>query len=206
MANSTRYNLLETRLEQLRANFLPASFDSIGSYEPAVYDRATAYRLMVHSEFESFAEDIVKVTVDEALAAWRTGKKVTLPIVCIVASYEGAEKINAFPKDQNKRPPTVNTFINKCHSHFEHNIGNNNGIRTSNLLALLIQAGVEEADLDATWIGSLDAFGAHRNIVGHNSNVVAYQADPKTAMNAAESIRDGFKELDAKLIELRASF
>lgn len=190
----------------LRKAFLPKVYDPTGTYAQTVYDKTTAFRLMSHAEFESYLEDIVKQTVDVALARWMADRTASVPILCIVASFEGKDKVNSFSDDPNKtRPPSISTFVNKCYAHFEHNIGNNNGIRMKNLLSLLVQVGLEESDLDAAWIGSVDAYGAHRNVVGHSSGAVAYQADPKTAFDTSEAICVGLREVDQRLIKLQAS-
>jgi hypothetical protein len=68
---------------------------------------------------------------------------------------------------------------------------------------MLVQVGIEDKDLDATWVGAVHAFGAYRNVVGHNSGVVAYQADPKTAFDASRAICDGLYEVDERLTRLR---
>lgn len=208
MANSTRYDALIARMDTLRATFLPAQdqFDPTGSYEQPIFDRATAYRLLVHAEFESFIEDIIKETVQTSFDKWRSEKKVSLPLVCMISSYEGHERINNFTDNQlNSKPITLMTLLHKAFRHFEHNITSNNSIRTKNVLSLLVQVGIEDTDLDATWLGTIDAFGAHRNVIGHNSGHVAYQADPKTALDTSIAIREGLKNIDEKLLNLRTS-
>ena len=197
---------MQIRLASLRHTFLPsdAEMDPTGNYTQHIYDRTTAYRLLAHAEFESFIEDIIKYTVKISLDKWSSHRVVSLPLVCISASYEGSDRINAFTDNKMKKfPLSINTYINKAYSHFEHNIGNNNGIRTKNLMSLLVQVGIEFDDLDATWVGAVDAFGAHRNVIGHNSGHIAYQADPKTALDAVNKIIEGLREVDEKLSHLR---
>lgn len=207
MPNSPRFQTLRDRIDKLRVTFLPADFDPTGTYDQEIYDKTTAFRLLVHSEFESFAEDIVTDIVGKAMVVWNSSGKTTIPILCILASYDGVERINKFVDNQTKkRPITINTLIHKSFKHFEYNVTSNNGIRTKNILALFIQAGIEDTELDATWVGSIDAFGAHRNVVGHKSNVVSYQADPKTALEAANTICDGFALVDEKLLTMAVSF
>jgi hypothetical protein len=100
-------------------------------YTQDVYDKTTALRLMSHAEFESYVEDIVKETIYLAVNKWNECGIVSVPIACIVASFETTDRINSFPKDPNKpRPPAVSTYINKSYVHFKHNIDGNNGIRT----------------------------------------------------------------------------
>lgn len=205
MRGSKRFKVLERRVLHLRAILLPSEYNPTGTYSQAVYDKTTAYRLMSHAEFESYVEDIVKETVDLAVERWNKLGIVSIPVACIVASFETTERINSFPKDPKKpRPPAISTYINKSHVHFKHHIDGNNGIRTQNLLSMLVQVGIEEKDLDATWVGAVDAFGAHRNVVGHNSGVIAYQADPKTAFDATQTICDGLHDVDERLTKLRA--
>lgn len=205
MPTSQRFNEMDNRLTNLRSIFLPDPFDPTGTYDPAVLDQTTAYRVLVHAEFESFLEDIVRMTVTEALSKWNTAKTVCLPLVCLIGCYDGSEKLDAFTLS-SRRPLTISTLLNKAHVHFNHKIDNNNSIRTKNLLALLVHAGVEENDLDATWVGAVDAFGAHRNVVGHQSGIVAYQADPKDAFDVVSTIKEGFRVLDELLVAMRAGF
>ena len=206
MAASVRLQTLEVRLGSLRSTFLPSQFDLTGTYDQDVYDRTTAFRIMAHAEFESYLEDIITETVEAAIQQWNLSKAASVPLLCILSSFEGTDRINAFKGYAgSRRPPTLATIVQKAFIHFKHNIGNNNGIRTENLLSLLVQAGIEESDLEATWIGAVDAFGVHRNIVGHNSGVVAYRADPKVAAEAVETVLIGFREVDNRLLELRES-
>lgn len=206
MAASVRLQTLEIRLGNLRSTFLPSEFDPTGTYDQDIYDRTTAFRIMAHAEFESFLEDIITETVEAAINQWNLSKAASVPLLCILSSFEEVDRINAFKGyAANKRPPTLTTLVHKAFTHFKHNVGNNNGIRTENLLALLIQAGIEESDLEATWVGAVDAFGVHRNIVGHKSGVVAYRADPKMAAEAVETVLIGFREIDNRLLGLRES-
>ena len=202
---SVNFRVLERRIFRLSKTFLPKTYSPTGTYAQGVYDKTTAFRLMSHAEFESYLENIIKDVVDLAIERWRVDHVISIPILCIIASFEGKDRINSFSDDITKpKPPTLLTLTNKCYAHFEHNIGNNNGIRIKNLLSLLVQVGIQENDLDAAWVGSVDAYGAHRNIVGHNSGVVAYQADPKTALEACKVILAGLKEIDQKVVSLKS--
>ena len=203
MANSRRLKALATRLDQLRSTFLPTSYSPTGSYSQSVLDRARAFRVLAHAEFESFVEDIVSLYVTKAVGQWNSSKKVSLPLLCILGSYPGNELISNFPKDTSKPGPiSLSTLLNKAHAHFKKTTGDNNGIRSWNILALLVQAGLDEAALDAVWLGTIDQFGAERGKVAHSSGAsryVTYTTDPQTTAMAASAIFEGFREVDEKL-------
>jgi hypothetical protein len=205
MANTKRFGVLKARLKQLRTSLLPKVYSPTGYYNQATLDKARGFRLLAHAEFESFLEDIIRLYVAKSVMAWNTRKKTSTPLLCILASYPGAELINNYSKYPAKTPITLSTLINKSFVHFEHNVTNNNGVRTENVLSLLVQVGLNDTLIDSVWLGTVDAFGAHRNVVAHNTGAVgfvSYQTDPKTTEIEALSICDGLRDLDERLRQM----
>ncbi len=207
MRQSRRFRSLQRRVEQLRRAFLPRRYSDTGAYAQPVIDRARAFRLLVHAEFESYIEDIVQESVEKAIQKWTRSGKITTPILAITASYEGVDRINDFSNYQKKQPPTITTIVHKAKIHFEYNKSQNHGIRIQNILSLLSQVGIAQNDLEAAWLGAIDNFGVARNEVAHSSGArgyVAYQTDPRSIDQASIIILSGIKDLDAKICAMSA--
>ena len=72
ISKSERFNILEQELNSLRANFLPARFDSEEGYSPKEIALATAYRVLAHAEIESYLEERALDIVQNALTLWNS--------------------------------------------------------------------------------------------------------------------------------------
>jgi hypothetical protein len=59
-------------------------------------------------------------------------------------------------------------------------IGDNNGIKRTNLYGLLLPLGFEENDFDDLWLSSMDSFGANRGDIAHGRSVNSRQSSRVT--------------------------
>lgn len=96
---------------------------------------------------------------------------------------------------------TLEERIGKAGNGYYHLIQNNHGIRESNLVALLQPVGIELADLDGTWVSTIDSFGNARGEVAHGAVGTQRPIDPLTERITVKQLRDGFADLD-KLMNL----
>ncbi|MGA9392099.1 MAG: hypothetical protein WBV69_16845 [Candidatus Sulfotelmatobacter sp.] len=86
---------------------------------------------------------------------------------------------------------------------FNQAISLNHGIRESNLLALLLPIGLLPREIDPTWLGTTDSFGAKRGQTAHTSFRVQQQPDPRTESTTVSQILSGLAVLDEKIAKLR---
>lgn len=89
MANSTRYNSLVTRIDQLNVHLLPV-IDPTVSYSEKDIDLTRAFCLLCHAEIEAYLEDFTLEVVTKAFNQWNTDKKSISPIIFhLIYSYTG---------------------------------------------------------------------------------------------------------------------
>jgi hypothetical protein len=192
MPQSARLLELKKRLVILRRHLLPGDLSSTGSYSPRVLDRARAYRVLTHAEFETYLEDRCWTIASGAIREWKVDKKPRHVLMSLLSRCGSAS-------DSDE---TLDERVGRAGSTFFHTIKNNHGIRESNLLALLQPVGIELADLNGTWVNTVDSFGAARGEVAHTTVGAQRPIDPRTERTTVTQVRDGFRDLDKLLNSL----
>lgn len=205
MARSQRYRELVKRTNELRRNLLPRVLSPTGQYNSRQYDRARAYRLLVHSEIEAYIEDRVKAISLEAMRQWQTVRKLNQVTVALLAFSDlkfdsPPETLN--PTRGNRVVPSTSDRLVAANNRFLHEVRSNHGIKEKNLLQLLFPIGVQEQDLDITWISSMDSFGTQRGEIAHTSFKTQQLIDPASEIATVNNLLDGLKGLDEILNEL----
>src|SRR5262249_28485668 len=89
--------------------------------------------------------------------------------------------------------------IGKADNGYFHIIQKNNGIREENLVALLQPVGIDRADIDSTWLNTVDTFGFHRGEVAHSTVGAQKPIAPLSELVTVRHIRDGFADMDKAL-------
>ena len=79
----------------------------------------------------------------------------------------------------------------------------NHGIRERNILRLLLPIGINEYDIDTTWLSTTDSFSQDRGESAHRSNRVANPLDPKTEHDRVGQILEGLMAIDHRLLKFR---
>ncbi len=137
-----------------------------------------SYILLCHAEIESYIEDIAKNKISKSLQDWNSLRKRSNCLKSVV-SFSG-DKIS-FDNDGNAHD--IRYRINKSANHYLSSVAKNHGIREKNILAILLPLGIEHHELDNTWIGVMDAFGANRGKIAHTSYQVQQPIDRNTQVN-----------------------
>lgn len=198
MAYSARYKHLETRFKELRKRFLPVRFSGIGAYTDEELDKARAFRMLVHAELESYFEERAIEIVDSAFQLWKLKSKASVPIVHLLT---GVSEVQGLPSELGTKT-TALSITGSVVATYKKKISDNHGIRTSNLLRILLPIGVLEADLDAAWVATTDGFGGKRGATAHNT-AIKYTIDPKDDFQTVNQIMTGVRELDLLLNAIR---
>ena len=204
MAGSQEFRTLRTRIRQLRNHFLPGRFDLTGSYSERQFDRARAFRLLAHAEIESYLELVSFETANKAYDAWQARGIITEPLISLVAYTE-----TPLGKVPEARPGTgqadLQTRIEKSKNSLNrYSKDRNNGMRERNILRLLLPVGIREADIDPTWLSTIDSFGKDRGETAHHSNRVSHPPDPKNEFDKVTQIVNGLTDIDRKLLAFRS--
>jgi hypothetical protein len=183
MAKSRRLRQLISRLNFLEENILPSARVN-GNYTKKEQDLIRSYVLLSHAEIEAYIEDKAKDRMSKALADWvRTRKKSS----CLksVLAYTGNEI--DFSRDQN----AVNNIehrIQRTVAHYLNSVvDRNHGVKEKNIISMLLPLGIEYGELDQTWLGIMESFGATRGNIAHNTTQVQNQIDRNTELTRIKS-------------------
>jgi len=187
MSQSSRFRLLERRLEQLRKRLLPRVFSSTGNYSDLQLDRVRGYRLLIHAEIESFVEERASDVVNRAFNAWIVDKRPRHTIISLVAHCRIAEK----------KFDSCESAVGDSYGRFNLLVRSNNGIKEEDVFKILLPVGVEKSALDQTWLLTLSSFASARGEVAHRSVRVHQPIDPKTEYETVKlKLLPGLKDLD----------
>lgn len=179
MAKSRRLKQLEKRLLFLEGNILPEN-KVTGNYTKKEQDLIRSYVLLCHAEIEAFVEDKAKERMEKAHKSWRDSRKRSNCLKSVLA-YTGNDI--DFKNDQN----AINNIehrINRTVGHYLNSVvSRNHGIKEKNIVNLLLPLGLEYNELDQTWLSIMDAFGATRGNIAHNTSQVQNIIDRNTELN-----------------------
>ena len=205
MGNSIKFCDLRDRIRELRSHLLPSTFDATGSYTDPQIDRTRAFRLLAHAEIESYLEDVVFDTANEAFRAWTDHGVTTMPLVAMVAYVE--RHLGQVPTGFNiERETDLTVRVKKSRDSFNtYTKTRNHGIRERDILRLLLPVGIAVKDIDPTWLATTNSFGSDRGVTAHRSKQVYSPPDPKNEYDIVTQIIEGLSDIDERLLELRST-
>jgi hypothetical protein len=202
MAQSNRYRELQRRVREVRDHLLPRTFSATGEYSDRVYDRARAFRLMVHAELEACIEDLVLETVDAACGFWAVDGKPRETLIALLAhdaqGFGGPPP--TLPISSPSEPLSLRGRVDIARRRFSYYVRTqNNGIRESNVLALLLPAGVRESQIEPLWLADIDSFGRLRGETAHQGKRTQQPLDPRDEHDRANGLVSRLGPIDALL-------
>ena len=193
MPKSRRFTQLERRLDTLRSHFL-LRFSAIGDYSNREQDLARAYLILAHAEIEAFCEDRARAVAVKAQDLWNRKGRCSKVLVRLI-NFHNIESRRPW-----KRIDKSHEKVNAAIQSFMSSIDSNNGVREENLLRMFFPIGIELADLDNTWLATMDSFGKARGKVAHTTIKAQQQIDPATEYGRVTTqIIPGLKKLDRKM-------
>lgn len=191
MSNSVRFNKLSRRIKIIENSYLPL-IKSNGNYTNKEQDDIRAYILLIHAEFESYFEDIAGDKVKNAFKVWQLNRNRSIVLLSLMSFNNVEYKV-----------PEIEKRINKALETYMQSLRNNHGIKESNILNMLLPAGLEFDDIDATWLGTINSFGANRGAVAHSSASVQQPLDPVILKSTVNQIYSEIVIIDEKLKKLK---
>jgi hypothetical protein len=208
MPASRRWRDLKKQVEGLRLNFLPPSFNSLGSYPDMqrVHAHTRAFLVFSHAEiegyFEGWAKDIGRATE----IVWNSSKRITEPLAFLIATI--AEKIEV--PQSLVGPPRKDSHqllhenLNKLFLRYYKQIKENNGIKEYNVLSLFGPIGLPSTAMGATLLPNLDSLGADRGDHAHNSSkAVMNVLDPQTEYDRVVALVNDLSTLDSWFVQYK---
>lgn len=196
---------MQRRVTTLRNHLLPRVFNATGLYSDRVHERAAAFRLLTHAEFESYLEDVVTEHVTTRVTDWRQNRRPSLTLAALLAYFDGESR----PPESLLQPPprpgdSFETRLDAAVAQFQRKARVlNHGVRERNVLSLLLPIGVAPADLDMQWLTTLDSWASERGEIAHQSSgKVRLQLDPAREYQTVKQLRVGFRNIDTAVSAL----
>lgn len=208
MAASHEFQQLDGNIKRLRRSLLPKSFNILGTYQQRSLDRALAFRVLSHAEFEHYLEERARTIAMTAVERWRNSKEIGTVLLCLVAFTESHEKIpDTLAPDQENRAQKwqerlrLDARVNRAHSQYIGRLKKNHGIKEINVLQILLPIGLSSASLDPLWVAEMNSFGESRGSAAHTS-IVNHMINPRDELQTVTHLLQGLRDLDQKLEEL----
>lgn len=196
---------MQKRVTTLRHAMLPSRFIATGLYPNRIHQRAAAFRLLAHAEFEAFVEDLVTSHVTARLAAWTANRRPSITLAALLAYDEVAGKPpTSLVTPPQKAAKSLQERLDDAANRFNQQVRvYNHGVRELNLLSMLLPIGMEASDLDLTWLATLDSWARERGDFAHKSSgKIGNRLDPATEYAQVKSLMGGFKDLDRRVAEI----
>jgi hypothetical protein len=205
VAGSARFVQLQKRTTELRKHFIPP-LDLTGVYSDRQYDRVRGYRLLVHAEIESFLEDRVTELAVQSFSKWEIDRRPRTCLTALVAYYDTqfpSAPSSVLKPAQNPKLDLLEARIEKAKNVFVLKAKTqNNGIREENVLALVLPVGVQAADLNQTWLATIDSFGRERGLTAHTAGRTQQPPDPASEVQTVNQLLRGLKDIDEVFTKL----
>ncbi|WP_341623561.1 HEPN domain-containing protein [Streptomyces sp. B6(2022)] len=200
---SSRYRTLSRRVNELRRNLLPRTFNPTGLYTNRVHEHARAFRVLAHAEFESYIEDRAVEVVQKAHSTWDATGAIRPCLLSLMshkeATYGIPDKLSEV-SDSSKRYPSLKGRVEASTRHYSTFIRTrNHGIKEKNLLLILLPLGITVTEIDPDWLETTENWATARGKVAHSSAKMQVQIDPKIELHTVSKILDGFKGIDTIL-------
>jgi hypothetical protein len=200
---SHRHRQLRRRIKRLSKNLVPRLSDT-GDYTEKELDMAAGFRLLAHAEIEAFLEESAKEAALKAITSWHANGKVSHTLGCLLSHYPKRKIPQQVLEDEKSgRSSRIHYAIQIAHGAYVHVLTKNNGVREENVKKILFPIGIKHADIDVTWLNTIDSFGRDRGFVAHNSAGAIRAIDPETEIKTVEQIVVGLGKLDTALGKLR---
>lgn len=125
-----------------------------------------AYLIAAHAAIEYFFEDLCRRAIYSSLWTYRrTGKQPSVIAGIVDAHYHVC--VGALPRNELAAHPSEQEQVKAAVLWHGKRIDNNQGIKRSNLLAIILPLGFRESDFDPVWLASMDSFGRLRGDTAH---------------------------------------
>ena len=203
---SKHFSSLNKNLSKIGKIFLSMKNRSNGAYTVQEQTNARAYGLLAHAEIEHYFEAVAKEVVQNAYKKWKSDKKPS-HVLMSVATFMNIKK--EFPSRvrkvdlANNKNGLIETRYELHVSKYIKILVDNNGIKETNLLKILLPLGIHLDEIDSTFLNSIDSFGTDRGEIAHNSIKTKILIDPFTKEKDVNNILTEIRKLDTKLIYLK---
>jgi hypothetical protein len=200
---SQRYNLLQRQVAKLERALLPpaqqlADLSVDLTKIDGIENRVAAFVVLCHAELESYLEDRSRAIAERGQFQWLRKKRHSPCVFSLLAYYADSELPDALPVvgDADYDRADLTPLLRNAVDRHITRINSNNGIKTKDVLALVLPIGLRVGFIPHAAIAELDAYGAQRGAIAHQHQSHRVRA----SLNA----RDEKQRADRVLVELAA--
>ena len=196
---SIQFDYLFKRLLVLRKALLPPKFSPTGNYKNQTYEKARAYKVLTHAEFEYYFEEISYTIAKNAYNKWKDHNIASPPLLALCVYYSGSYSPIPDRKDGNLSGEDINKRVKDAFTDYASRVkSKNHGIKESNVLQLLLPIGLEASKLDNDLLIALNNYSASRGEIAHSTRAKQVLT-PKDAMVSAMDLLHLIMPLDEYL-------
>lgn len=201
--HTEKYSRLVNRLDKLRTVYLPSEFSPTGSYTDDDLEKVCAYKVLSHAEMEYYFEQIALEIVQKSFHLWRSSKRVSRPLLSLVAYYDGSFPALPDAHGGNNADKDLNWRVGEAVTKYNKQVRDkNHGIKEKNILSIFLPIGVETSDIDADMLRDLDNFGSERGTIAHSTRASTLTT-PDDALNSVNNIMTFINPFDEFLATYR---
>ncbi|WP_426509475.1 HEPN domain-containing protein [Dactylosporangium sp. McL0621] len=148
--------------------------------------RGDAYLIAAHAAIEHYVEDLCRRSVNQSVHRFARQGLHTAALKSLIDGHYWRQAVDlprgvfAFASGHEEVARAVKWYIGR--------VDTNNGIRRSNLMALLLPLGFREPDFDEVWMGDMDSFGGDRGDIAHGRPVQPRISPPIQVGPAGQTI------------------
>lgn len=187
-----KYRVLISRVKGIQKHFVASFIDKhVMDLNEREMDLCRGYKILCHAEIEYYFEEIARIILKESLWNWQNDKKVTLPIVGLLANYEKVDTNESISTKINKIATDYNNMLSKS----------NHGIKEENLKKIFGNLGIDVSELDVIWVSTLSSYGSSRGTIAHTSAMVQIPINIQEAINDTNIILQGIENFEIELIK-----
>ncbi|MEI9863695.1 MAG: HEPN domain-containing protein [Limisphaerales bacterium] len=169
----------------------------MGDYTATENDLIRAYRLMSHAEFESYFEDRAIQIAANALKSYVRRGRSGRVLAALMTFSPLALQSPPSSLNSNAKFDDPISRVHRVVAQFTTEVRDlNHGIKESNIIAMFYPVGVTKADLDATFLNTLNSYGQNRGVSAHQSVKAQQPIDPVTELKMVEDLIREIQKLD----------
>jgi hypothetical protein len=154
---SAHYLSLVRRVRKLDERLLPQTLSPTGRYTEQQIDFVRAYRHLVHAEIEAYLEGMVAGAAQKCAQKFGSDGKPRKLVFSLIAFQAEKNDVNLtdnrFRDLYNDRRDHVAYRVNTARTFIGESVQRNNGIRSRNVLRLLLPIGIQPTEIDPIWLG-----------------------------------------------------
>ena len=167
---SSYFEYMLNRVQVLKKTFLPRAFSPTGNYKQTTYEKACAFKVLTHAEFEYYLEEISFAIAKNAYKKWTTRKLISKPLLALAVYYSGSYKAPPEMKSGNNSDENISERVRIAFSDYSFKVkSKNNGIKEKNILQLVLPVGIEIDQLDNDLLIALNNYGSSRGQIAHST-------------------------------------